>query len=218
MSGFSEIAAPLHRLLQKGSKFCCTDECDAAFKRLKTQLVSGPILGFSCLYRERILYIDASDMGVGAKLAQKDDNGEECVVSFASKAFNGAEKKWTTMEKEAFAMVWGIQYFHAYVYGQKVVVFTDNKALKWLKNLKSVNGKLARLEQYDFVVAHRPGSQMAHVDALSREPVDFVRVEVLNETEIALMQMEDPEISVAVQCIRDDAQCNKVTHLIIDLL
>ena len=31
VSGFSEIAAPLHRLSQKGSKFCWTKECDTAF-------------------------------------------------------------------------------------------------------------------------------------------------------------------------------------------
>ena len=75
------------------------------------------------------MYTDASDAGVGAILSQEDDNGEEFVISFASKAFSGAEKRSTTMEKEAFAVVWGLQYFHAYVYGQKVVVFTDHKAL-----------------------------------------------------------------------------------------
>ena len=208
VSGFSEIAAPLHRLLQKGSKFCWTDECDAAFQSLKTQLVSSPILGFPCLDREFILYTDASDAGVGAILSQKDDNGEEFVISFASKAFSGAEKRWTTMEKEAFAVVWGLQYFHAYVYGQKVVVFTDHKALQWLRDLKSPNGKLARwllkLEQYDYVVAHRPGSQMTHVDALSRAPVGFIRVEVLNEVEVSVMQVEDPDIGVALRWIQDN--------------
>ena len=143
-SGFSEIAALLHKLLQKGSKFCWTDECDAAFRSLKTQLVSSSILGFPCLDREFILYTDASDAGVGAILSQKDDKSEEFVISFASKAFTGAEKRWTTMEKEAFAVVWGLQYFHAYVYGQKVVVFTDHKSFQWLRDLKLPNGKLAR--------------------------------------------------------------------------
>ena len=46
VSGFSEIAAPLHRLLQKGSKFCLTKECDAAFEQLKAELQSSSILGF----------------------------------------------------------------------------------------------------------------------------------------------------------------------------
>ena len=208
VSGFSEIAAPLHRLLQKGSKFCWTKECDAAFEQLKAELQSSPLLGFPFLDKEFILCTDASDAGVGAILSQKDDNGKEFVISFASKAFSGAEKRWTTMEKEAFAVVWGLQYFHAYVYGQKVVVFTDHKALQWLRNLKSPNGKIARwllkLEQYDYVVAHKPGSQMVHADALSRAPVDFVRIEMLNEAEISVLQVEDPDIGVALRWIQDN--------------
>ena len=43
MAGFSEIAAPLHGLLQKGSKFCWTKECDAAFKQFKAELQSSLI-------------------------------------------------------------------------------------------------------------------------------------------------------------------------------
>ena len=208
VSGFSEIAAPLHRLLQKGSKFRWTNECDAAFQQLIAQLESSPILGFPCLDREYILCTDASDAGVGAILSQKDNNGEEFVISFASKAFTGAEKRWTTMEKEAFTVVWGLQYFHAYVYGQKVVVFTDHKALQRLRKLKSPNGKIARwllkLEQYDYVVAHKSGSQMAHVDALSHAPVDFVHIDVLNEAEMSIMQVEDPDIGVALRWIQDN--------------
>ena len=53
---------------------------------------------------------------------------------------------------------------------------------------------MLKLEQYDYVVAHRPGSKMAHVDALSRAPVGFIKVEVLNEVEVSVMQVEDPDI------------------------
>ena len=112
------------------------------------------------------------------------------------------------MEKEAFAVEWGLQYFHAYVYGQKVVVFTDQKALQWLRNMKSPIGKIARwlikLELYDHVVAHKPGSQMIHADALSRAPIDFVCIEVLNEAAISVLQVEDPDIGVALRWIQDN--------------
>lgn len=39
-----------------------------------------------------MLYTDASDVGIGAVLTQKDENGTENVISFASKAFSGSEK------------------------------------------------------------------------------------------------------------------------------
>ena len=69
VSGFSEIAAPLHRFLQRGSKFRWSNKCDAAFQQLKAQLESSPILGFPCLDREFILCTDASYTGVGAILS-----------------------------------------------------------------------------------------------------------------------------------------------------
>ena len=90
------------------------------------------------------MYTDASDGGIGAVLCQKVDDGDEKVISFASKAFSGAEKNWTTTEKEAYAVVWALQYFHPCVYGRKVTIYTDHKALKWLRDIKQPNGKLAR--------------------------------------------------------------------------
>ena len=91
------------------------------FVGIKTnQLISSPILGFPDTDRDYSVYTDASDVGLGAVLAQVDDSGEETVVSFASKAVSGAKTKWTTTEKEAFAVVWALQHFHPYVYGRKV--------------------------------------------------------------------------------------------------
>ena len=55
------------------------------------------------------------------------------------------------------------------MYGVKIIVYSDNKALNWLHNMKHPSGKLAcwilKLEQYDYEIIHRLGSLMAHVDA-----------------------------------------------------
>ena len=86
--------------------------------------MSSQVLAFPEPDGDYILYTDASDVGVGAVLAQEDVEGKEKVISYASKAFSGAEKNWTTTEKEAYAVVSALQYFHniIYVYGRKVVV------------------------------------------------------------------------------------------------
>ena len=120
ISGFSDIASPLHRLTNKGVRFDWDKNCQRAFGQLKEQLLSAPVLAFPDFNGDYILYCDASDVGVGAVLTQKDENEEEKVVSFASKAFSGPEKNWTTTEKEAFAVVWALQYFHPYVYEEKL--------------------------------------------------------------------------------------------------
>eukprot|EP00794_Sanderia_malayensis_P014624 gene14624-16139_t len=140
---FSDVASPLHRLLQKDVKFEWNNNCQESFEDLKEQLISSPILGFPDTNKDYVLYTDASDVGIGAVLTQKDKDGAEKVISFASKAFSSAEKNWTTTEKEAFAVVWALQYFHPYVYGRHVLVFTDHRALQWIKGMKHPNGKLA---------------------------------------------------------------------------
>ena len=43
---FAEIAAPLHRLQEKGSAFQWTDSCNVAFETLKKKLISTPVLAF----------------------------------------------------------------------------------------------------------------------------------------------------------------------------
>ena len=106
--------------------------------------MSGPVLAFPDLNRAFILYTDASNVGIGAVLAQSFEQEDEKVISFVSKAFPSTEKNWTATEKEAFAVVWALQYFHPYVYGVKIKVFTDHRALEWLRKIKQLNGKLAR--------------------------------------------------------------------------
>ena len=112
--------------------------------------------------------------------------------------FTGAEKNWTTTEKEAFAVVWTLQYFHAYVYGRKIIIYTDHKALKWFRDIKHPNRKLAcwisKLEEYNYNIEHPPNTKMQHVDALFRVPVNTISVSMSTWQEFEDMQMFDEDI------------------------
>ena len=74
--------------------------------------------------------------------------------------------------KELLAVVWSIEKLCPYIKGYHFIVVTDHSALKWLKNLKDPTGRLARwamkLQQWDFEIVHRKGSQHQLPDALSR--------------------------------------------------
>ncbi|CAB4007282.1 Transposon Ty3-G Gag-Pol poly, partial [Paramuricea clavata] len=203
ISGFSDIAGSLHRLTQKGVRFDWDKNCQRAFEQLIEQLISAPVLAFPDLNGDYILYTDTSDVGIGAVLTQKDEKEEEKVVSFASKAFSGAEKNWATTEKEAFAAVWALQYFHPYVYGRKVTIYTDHKALKWLRDIKHPNGKLARrilkLEEYDYTIEHLPNTKMQHADALSRAPVNTIFVSMSTWQEFEDIQTFDEDIQLVAK-------------------
>lgn len=55
-------------------------------------------------------------------------------------------------------------------------VITDCGTLLYLSSNKTKNPQIVRwhnlLSEFDFEIKHRPGTKMAHVDALSRAPVD----------------------------------------------
>ena len=62
------------------------------------------------------MFCNASDRGVGVILLQKIEDKAR-VIPYASKSFTKSELYWSVTEKEAFALVWGLTHFHAYVYG-----------------------------------------------------------------------------------------------------
>ena len=182
-------------------------------KKLKEQLASAPVLAFPMLNEDYVLYTDASDVEIGAVLCQKADDGDEKVISFASKAFSGAEKNCTTTEKEAYAVVWALQYFHPYVYGRKVTIYADHKALKWLRDIKQPNGKLARrilkLEEYDYMIEHLPGIMMQHADALSRALLNTMLVSTLSWREIEDLQGLDEDIQLVRTWVQDRVRLDR---------
>jgi hypothetical protein len=61
-----------------------------------------------------------------------------------------------------------------YLYGQEVLLRTDNAAVSWVRSLKNPSGQVARwlqeLGNYNLNVTHRPGRQHKNADALSRSP------------------------------------------------
>ena len=69
---FATIAAPLVDLTKKMSTFVCDQRHKEAFHVLKTLLCKAPVLAYPQLNEQFILQTDASDLGLGAVLTQKD--------------------------------------------------------------------------------------------------------------------------------------------------
>lgn len=170
---FAEIAKPLHDLYKKTTKFTWTSECQNAFDTLKIALTTSPILGFPLPGLPFTLDTDASDRAVGAVLSQNQD-GKERVIAYMSKTMNRHEQSYCVTRKELLAVVTALRKFHPYLYGQKVLLRTDNAAVSWVRSLKNPTGQTVRwlqeIETYDLTVTHRPGRSHQNADALSRNP------------------------------------------------
>ena len=73
---FSTLAAPLNNLLKKDTPFEWTNETQHAFKELKQQLTSVPVLTMPDQTKPFQIECDTSKYASGAVLTQLDSNGD----------------------------------------------------------------------------------------------------------------------------------------------
>jgi len=166
-------------LLKKGKKWPWEQEQQDAFEELKRKLTEAPVLACPDFNEKFVLQTDASDIGLGAVLTQKVQ-GEERVIAFASRRLIAAEENYSATEKECLAIIWAIRKLRCYLEGYRFVVITDHLALKWLNSIDNPTGRIARwaleLQQYQFDVTYRRGSQNIVADALSRQPLEVLQM------------------------------------------
>lgn len=100
ISNFSTLLEPITALLKKNAKIIWTEECNAAFKNLKEQLSTAPVLSSPDYEHGYPFYVqtDASNFGLGAVLTHNTDK-EEQVICFLSRSLNRCEKSYFATEK-----------------------------------------------------------------------------------------------------------------------
>ena len=217
---FSRVAGPLHALTKKGIAFVWTPECHSAFQQLKQLLTTAPLLVYPQFDRPFMLETDASGSGLGAVLAQHQEDGSVRPVAYASRSLQQHEKNYGITELEGLAVVWAVKHFRHYLYGHKCKVYTDHEALKALLNTPRPSGKLARwgmaIQELDIEIFYRPGKGNSNADALSRFPLPQAdskeapfgivsAVTVDNDTgpgasttSLATLQREDPHLKIII--------------------
>eukprot|EP00731_Ephydatia_muelleri_P003131 Em0001g3131a len=175
VNAFAAIAAPLHVLTQKDTPFNWTTECDAAFQTLKQNLVQAPILAYPRFDQDAgtfVLQADASAVGLGAVLEQDGH-----VIAYASRSLNKSEQQYSVIQKECLAVVYALKQFRHYLLGRPFNITTDHAPLQWLSAQK-MEGLLCRwalaIQEYDFQIEYKKGSQNGNADALSRRSVGAI--------------------------------------------
>ena len=134
---FSTIAAPLIELLKKGVPFEWNDSVNDSFELLKEKLSSAPVLALPKFDQPFEVDCDASGIGIGAVLSQ----GKRPVAFFSEKLSN-ARRKWTTYEKEFYAIYRALKTWEHYLIGKEFVLFSDHKSLKFLSDQKKFSNEM----------------------------------------------------------------------------
>ena len=91
---FSNVTAPLNRLLKKNKLFEWTAECAEAYEKLKAVLLQQPVVTYPDFTIPFWLYTDASNVRLGAILAQQQD-GKECIICCASRTLSKSEQNYS---------------------------------------------------------------------------------------------------------------------------
>lgn len=175
----STTLEPLYRLTKKDVKWQWASAEQTAFQQIKEALCADTVLvhfdpslpvGISC---------DASEVGVGSVLFHRYPDGSERPIANVSKTLTSTQRRYSQIQKEALAIIFGLSKFHQFLYGRRFILVTDHKPLIALfgptKPIPALAAnRLARwaltLSQYDYAIEYRKTSEHGNADALSRLP------------------------------------------------
>jgi len=172
VEGYSKTAASLIQLLKKDVEYTWNEERQIAFQTLKDKLMHTPVLQPPNWDKPFHVDVDVSKFCIGLVLNQKDEEGKEHPIYYASRQLNPTEKNYSTTEREALGIVYACKKFRHYLLGYETVFHTDHNALKYLFNQADLSGRIARwvllLQEFSFQVQVKPGKQHVNADYLSR--------------------------------------------------
>lgn len=224
LPNLTTTTAPLRELIKKDSHFDWTNKHQEAFTTLKRQVSETSALGYFDLKDRTRVVTDASGVGLGAVLIQFDKGGSPRVIYYASKSLSVCEKRFSSTEKEALAIVWGVERFRMYLLGIEFELETDHQPLVTIFGENSrpcarIERWVLRLMAYRFRVVYRRGKTNL-ADALSRlteDPSDVpfseespVYIKAVTEV-LALLSIDDePEtfdkdVETCVMAIHESA-------------
>ncbi|KAL8598520.1 hypothetical protein ACOMHN_051308 [Nucella lapillus] len=170
---FAAITSPLSDLTKKGQPPVVqwTEAAEKALKTVKERLGTYPILKLPDMSKQFTLRTDASGVGLGAVLLQEYD-GQKFPVKYASRKLSKCEQGYATVETECLAVVWGVQKFQKYLYGNQFTIETDHQPLTFLQEARLKNSRVLRwamaLQPYRYHIDYIPGRENVGADYLSR--------------------------------------------------
>jgi hypothetical protein len=171
IANYAHHAKPLTNLLKKESVHEWENEHDQAKAALIKVLTEAPLLKSPDYSKPFVVTCDASSIALGAVLSQDDKP-----IAFLSKTFSSQEQNWTIYEKELFAVIYALRKWEHYLQTQvPFTIITDNSAVSAIQTQAKISPKQARwlsfMDEFNFTIVHRPGTENKVADAISRRDI-----------------------------------------------
>ena len=169
LPNLSDVIKPLRDLTHKDVEWCWSDVQERAWREVKSLIASAPVLAYYKPGKPLAVQCDSSQAGLGAALMQGVHP-----IAYPTRALTGTDTRYAQMEKEMLAIVFAVENFNDYTFGNKTVVFSDYKPLESIfkkplhRAPKRLQGMIIRLQKYDLEVRYQKGSKMFLADTLSR--------------------------------------------------
>ena len=175
----SLIDKPIRECLSTKNAFHWGPDQAEAMQKIKDLLTSDLVLKNFNPALETQLITDASRVGIGFLLRQREAYGKWRLVQCGSRALNGPESRYAVCEIEALGIMHAIQKCRHYLLGMMhFEVLTDHKSLKGVfeKDLAAVENVrlrrcLEKLQEFSFHISYIEGKNNKIADTLSRFPV-----------------------------------------------
>lgn len=190
----AEKDKPLRDLLSKRNCWVWGEAQATAFRELKENLTSTPVLALYDANKPIKVSADASSYGLGAVLLQQENNDWR-PVAYASRSLTPVEQRYAQVEKEALGLTWACERFRDFLIGQYFEMETDHKPLLSLLGAQEldilpprIQRFRMRLMRYSYKISHVPGKSLWTADVLSRAPLpaskDNTNEELMESTNI----------------------------------
>ncbi|XP_064465302.1 uncharacterized protein K02A2.6-like [Ornithodoros turicata] len=222
LPNLSSCLRPLYLLLTAGKRWEWGRAQEDAFNESKRLMLSAPILAHFDPAKPLYLSCDASPYGVGAVISQKEADGRERPIAFASRSLSEAEQRYSQLDKEALALVFGTERFHQYLWGMFFRAYTDHKPLLGLLGANKpipvqASPRLVRwalkLSTYQYELLYKPGRDLLHADALSRLPLPACQEQSTVPAEVFMLEQAYSDLltpTVVARATKNDPVLSQV--------
>ncbi|XP_016164312.1 uncharacterized protein LOC107606810 [Arachis ipaensis] len=144
-------ALPFFNLMKKGIVFEWTPACEEAFKHFKDIISTSSVLGKSKNREALYLYLAITDEALATVLVQQEGKIQQPIY-FVSKALQGAELRYSKLEKLAYALLTSSRRLRQYFQGHQIIIRTDQAICQVLQKPDLADKMMTwaiELSQYD---------------------------------------------------------------------